>query len=135
MISTTCGCSGSYCLRCFRMVAASKNGLDEAPNTTLVILSMCSFLSFSSVGGPENHRNLTASRSCSESEICRNAFLMSAMYAISCSLNLINTLIRFGFRLGPVRRQLFSEGLPSSWDEASNTTRSFVVTLSSLSTA
>ena len=45
MIATTCGCPNSYCLKCFLMVAASKNGLDEAPNTTLVILSMRSFTS------------------------------------------------------------------------------------------
>lgn len=116
------------------MVAASRNGLDDTPNTTRVILRVhCSVSSAS--GGPVNQKNLRASLSSSATQICRKALVMSAKNATGCSLTFIKTLRTSGFRFGPMRSQSLSEGKPSSCDEASNTTLNLVVTLSSLITA
>lgn len=109
------------------------NGLDDILNNTQVMLSVHDLVSSAS-RGPVNCRNLKVSLSLSATDICRKAFVMSAISAIGCSLNLTKMVRRSGFKFGPVSRQSLGDGHASSYEEALKSTLNLIVALSSLIT-
>ena len=121
-------CFSKWCL----IVALSRKGLEETPNTTRVNLRMQT--SVGSLATSSTQRNLRTSWSLFATDTIKKAFSISAVRVTRWVLNLSSMSKNCWSNFGLVYRHSLSNG-PSDFADASWTILNFVVSLSCRTTA